>query len=153
MSHYYRRKIRSAPKASAMVINIAVDAANVYVQSSRLDSGTGLYMANNDTSTRPRSAGMNDGDGMVTPMSDVAFNVFPIQALGEKGDVIRIVGIELSDGTNVFGKWGLPKQRRVNPSYQWVGTAMTQGGKNYQLKLAVSTRGAPVKYVTWAPGV
>jgi len=150
--HYQRRaKPKAKPGPSAMVVNIAVDTTYLYVQSSRLDSGMGIFPMGNDASrVRSREAASESGD-LAGAGSEVAFNIFPIEALGDRGDNVQIVGIELSDGRNTFGKWGLPKQPAASASYQWVGTAMTQKMCNYQLRIAVSNGDAPVKYVMWVP--
>jgi hypothetical protein len=101
-------------------------------------------------------AGGSTGEGgleltsIVTAGFGIAFNAFPIDAAGAQGDIVQIVGFEISSGTNIFGNWGWPVQQATG-SYQWLGTAMLQGNCTYQIKIGVSIGGAPLQYYWWDP--
>ena len=135
----------------ARVINVAVDTVYLYSQTSGQYAGTGVYMMDNNVVGGSTGQGTEELNSQVTAGFGVGFNVFPIDALGAQGDSVSIVGMELSDGTNIFGTWGWPAQQPATSSYQWIGTAMTQGNCTYQLKIAVSVGGAPAKYFWWDP--
>ena len=81
----------------------------------------------------------------------IAFNAFPIDAAGNQGDTVAIVGFEVSDGTNIFGNFGWPTEQPAGSSYQWMGTAMVQGNCTNQIKIGVSIGGAPMQYFWWDP--
>jgi hypothetical protein len=135
----------------ARVINIAVDTAFLYSQPSGPYAGQGIYMMDNNVLGGSGGQGSEELCSQVTAGFGVGFNVFPIDELGSQGDTVQIVGMELSDGTNIFGNWGWPAQQPGTSSYQWLGTASAQGRCTYQLKIAVSIGGAPAKYFWWDP--
>ncbi|MEA3048481.1 MAG: hypothetical protein QOG84_317, partial [Sphingomonadales bacterium] len=135
------------------VINIAVDTAYLFSQPNGQYAGQGIYMMDNNV----LGNGPNAGEGstelttQVTVGFGLAFNVFPIDSLGAQGDSVEIVGIELSNGTNIFGNFGWPKPPNPASSYQWVGYVSKQGSCTYQLKIGVSIGGNPVQYYWWDP--
>lgn len=135
----------------ARVINVAVDTVYLYSQTSGQYAGTGIYMMDNNVVGGSSGEGTEELHSKVTAGFGIGFNVFPIDALGAQGDTVEIVGMELSDGTNIFGNWGWPAKQPDASSYQWLGTAMTQGNCTYQLKIGVSVGGAPLKYFWWDP--
>lgn len=133
------------------VINVAVDTTYLYSQTSGTYAGTGVYMMDNN------DIGGSSGEGglelrtLVTTGFAIGFNAFPIDAAGQTGSVVEIVGFEISSGTNIFGNFGFPQKQSPSSSYQWIGTAMVQGDCTYQLKIGVSIGGAPMKYFWWDP--
>lgn len=133
------------------VINIAVDTAYLYSQTSGQYAGNGIYMMDNGYESGSNGEGSSELSTNVNANSGVAFNVFPIDLYGQQGDSVEIVGIEISSGTNIFGNFGMPQQQPSTSAYQWLGTAMTQGKCTYQLKIGVSVGGAPTKYFWWDP--
>ncbi len=135
----------------ARVINIAVDTVYLYSQTSGQYAGTGIYMMDNNVVGGSTGEGTEELSSQVTAGFGIGFNVFAIDALGGQGDTVEIVGMELSNGTNIFGTWGWPTQQPSTSSYQWLGTAMTQGNCTYQLKIGVSVGGAPMQYYWWDP--
>lgn len=135
----------------ARVINIAVDTAFLYSQTSGPYAGTGIYMMDNNVVGGSTGQGGEELYSIVTAGFGVGFNVFPIDYYGQQGDVVEIVGMEISNGTNIFGNWGFPAQQPSTSSYQWLGTAFQQGQCTYQLKIGVSVGGAPMKYFWWDP--
>jgi hypothetical protein len=135
----------------ARVINIAVDTAFVYSQTSGSYAGTGVYMMDNNVAGGSTGEGGLELTSLVTAGFGIAFNVFPIDAAGAQGDIVEIVGFEISSGTNIFGTWGWPAAQSSTSSYQWLGTAMVQGSCTYQIKIGVSIGGAPLQYYWWDP--
>ncbi len=149
------KKLNSAFSSSGVipntVINIAVDTAYLYSQTSGQYAGTGVYMMDNNLSGGSTGEGGLELSSFVTAGFGVGFNVFPIDEAGSQGDTVEIVGFEISCGTNIFGNFGYPAQQPPAASYQWLGTAMTQGNCTYQIKIGVSVGGAPTKYFWWDP--
>jgi hypothetical protein len=141
----------ATPVIPARVINVAVDTVYLYSQTSGQYAGQGIYMMDNNVVGGSSGEGSEELTSLVTAGFGVGFNVFPIDALGAQGDSVEIVGIELSNGTNIFGNFGWPSQQPPSSSYQWLGTVMVQGSCTYQLKIGVSIGGAPVKYFWWDP--
>jgi len=141
----------STPVIPARVINVAVDTVFLYSQTSGQYAGQGIYMMDNNVVGGSTGEGTEELSSKVTAGFGVGFNVFPIDALGAQGDSVEIVGMELSSGVNIFGNWGWPQQQPTGSSYQWLGTAMTQGNCTYQLKIGVTVGGAPKKYYWWDP--
>lgn len=140
----------SAPDiVPARVINIAVDTVSLYSQASGQFAGKGVYMMDNNYIKDHSREGTLDLHSTVTAGFGVGFNVFPIDAAGKQGDIVEIVDIQLTSGTNIFGNSGYPKPSKG--SYQWLGTAMKQGQCTYQLKIGVSIAGAPMQYYWWDP--
>lgn len=135
----------------ARVINVAVDTVYLYSQTSGTYAGIGVYMMDNGLVAGSRGEGGLELTSQLTTGFGVAFNVFPIDQLGQQGDTVEIVGIEISSGVNIFGNWGYPKPQSGSSSYQWLGTAMKQGFCTYQLKIGVSVGGAPTQYYWWDP--
>lgn len=135
----------------ARVINVAVDTVYLYSQTSGVYAGTGVYMMDNNVAGGSTGEGGLELTSLVTAGFGVAFNVFPIDYAGQQGDIVQIVGFEISSGTNIFGNWGWPAQQPSTSSYQWLGTAMVQGNCTYQIKIGVSVGGAPMKYFWWDP--
>lgn len=134
----------------ARVINIAVDTVYLYSQTSGPYAGTGIYMMDNNAVGGSTGEGGLELSSQVSAGFGIAFNVFPIDAAGQQGDTVQIVGLEISNGTNIFGNWGWPSQQSTG-SYQWIGTAMIQGQCTYQIKIGVSVGGAPTQYYWWDP--
>ncbi|KUJ63637.1 hypothetical protein AR687_00170 [Flavobacteriaceae bacterium CRH] len=134
----------------ARVINIAVDTVYLYSQTSGPYSGTGIYMMDNNAIGGSTGEGGLELSSQVTAGFGIAFNAFPIDAAGQQGDTVEIVGFEISNGTNIFGNWGWPSPQQTG-SYQWLGTAMIQGQCTYQIKIGVSVGGAPKQYYWWDP--
>ncbi len=135
----------------ARVINLAIDTAYIYSQTSGTYAGVGVYMMDNNVEGGSTNEG---GLELVTDVSagfGIAFNAFPIDAAGNQGDTVAIVGFEVSDGTNIFGNFGWPTEQPAGSSYQWMGTAMVQGNCTYQIKIGVSIGGAPMQYFWWDP--
>jgi hypothetical protein len=149
------KRINSAFAAStvipARVINIAVDTAFLYSQTSGPYSGTGIYMMDNNAAGGSQGEGGLELSSLVTAGFGVAFNAVPIDLAAGQTDSVEIVGFEISSGVNVFGNWGWPTEQPATSSYQWIGTAMTQGQCVYQIKIGVSVGGAPLKYFWWDP--
>lgn len=141
----------ASPIIPARVINIAVDTVYLYTQTSGPYSGTGVYMMDNNAVGGSSGEGGLELNSALTAGFGVSFNVFPIDAAGSQGDIVQIVGFEISNGTNVFGNWGWPAQQPSTSSYQWLGTAMVQGSCTYQIKIGVSVGGAPMQYYWWDP--
>lgn len=135
----------------ARVINVAVDTVYLYSQTSGYYAGTGIYMMDNNTAGGSTGEGGLELTSNVTAGFGIAFNVFPIDAAGAQGDIVEIVGFEISDGTNIFGNFGWPSLQPATSPYQWMGTAMKQGSCTYQLKIGVSVAGAPMQYYWWDP--
>ena len=135
----------------ARVINVAVDTAYLYSQTTGTYAGTGVYMMDNNVAGGDTGEGGLELNSTVTAGFGVAFNAFPIDEAGLQGDSVEIVGFEISGGTNIFGNWGYPTKQPADSPYQWIGTAMTKGTCTYQLKIAVSVGGAPKKYFWWDP--
>ena len=135
----------------ARVINIAVDTVFLYSQTSGQYAGRGIYMMDNNAVGGSSGEGGLELTSKVTAGFGIAFNVFPIDKAGAQGDSVEIVGLEISQGTNIFGNFGYPKKQKSTSSYQWVGTAMVKGNCTYQLKIGVSVGGAPIKYFWWDP--
>jgi hypothetical protein len=135
----------------AMVINLAVDTAYLYSQTSGTYAGTGVYMMDNNAAGGSTNEGGLELTSNVNAGFGVAFNAFPIDAAGNLGDIVEIVGFEISSGTNIFGNFGWPSQQPSTSSYQWMGTAMVQGNCTYQIKIGVSVAGAPMQYYWWDP--
>ena len=134
----------------ARVINVAVDTVYLYSQTSGQYAGTGIYMMDNNAVGGSTGEGGLELTSQVTAGFGIAFNVFPIDAAGQQGDTVEIVGFEISNGTNIFGNWGWPAAQSTG-SYQWLGTAMIQGQCTYQIKIGVSVGGAPTQYYWWDP--
>jgi hypothetical protein len=141
----------ASPIIPARVINIAVDTVFLYSQTSGQYAGQGIYMMDNNVVGGSTGQGSEELTSAVTAGFGVGFNVFPIDQLGAQGDLVEIVGIEISSGNNIFGNFGWPSQQPSGSSYQWLGTVMAQGQCTYQLKIAVSIGGAPAKYYWWDP--
>lgn len=135
----------------ARVINVAVDTAYLYSQTSGPYAGTGVYMMDNNAVGGSSGEGGLELNSQVTAGFGIAFNAVPIDISGAQGDIVQIVGFEISSGTNIFGNFGYPVQQPSGSSYQWLGTAMIQGSCTYQLKIGVSIGGAPLKYFWWDP--
>ena len=135
----------------ARVINIAVDTAYLYSQANGQYAGTGIYMVDNNVDGGSSNQGGLELSSQVTAGFGIAFNVFPVDSAGAQGDSVEIVNFEISNGTNIFGNFGWPKQQDATSSYQWIGTALAQGNCTYQLKIGVSVGGAPTKYYWWDP--
>jgi len=135
----------------ARVINIAVDAVRLYSQTSGQYSGVGVYMMDNNAVGGSSGEGGLELNSNVTAGFGIGFNAFPIDISGAQGDIVGIVGFEISQGTNIFGNFGYHKKQDQSSSYQWIGTAMVQGECTYQLKIGVSVGGAPMKYFWWDP--
>ena len=135
----------------ARVINIAVDTVYLYSQTSGQFAGTGVYMMDNNVAGGSLGEGGEELNSQVTAGFGIGFNVFPIDAEGAQGDSVEIEGFEISNGTNIFGNFGFPSKQSAKSSYQWMGTAMTQGECTYQIKIAVTVGGAPKKYYWWDP--
>jgi len=141
----------ASPIIPARVINVAVDTAYLYSQTSGVYAGTGIYMMDNNVAGGSTGEGGLELSSLVTAGFGVGFNTFPIDEAGAQGDSVRIVGFQISNGTNIFGNFGFPAEQPKTSSYQWLGTAMTQGNCTYQIKIAVSVGGAPEKYFWWDP--
>jgi hypothetical protein len=136
----------------ARVINIAVDTQFLYSQTTGQYAGTGIYMMDNNVNQSGTSGeGTEELSSQVTAGFGVAFNAFPIDMAAGQNDSVEIVGIEFSSGTNIFGNGGYPVEQPATSAYQWVGTAMVQGNCTYQLKIGVTSGGAPMKYFWWDP--
>lgn len=151
MSKLVNRPFTSSPVIPARVINIAVDTVYLYSQQNGSYAGTGIYMMDNNVAGGSRAEGTLELSTQLTAGFGVAFNVFPIDALGLQGDSVEIVAFEISNGTNIFGNFGFPTAQPESSSYQWLGTAMIQGQCTYQIKIGVSVGGAPTKYFWWDP--
>jgi hypothetical protein len=150
MKRMMNAQFLQSPVMPARVINIAVDTAYLYGQTSGPYAGTGIYMMDNNVAGGSKGEGGEELTSILTAGFGVAFNVFAISELGT-GDTVEIEGFEISDGTNIFGVWGYPQRQVATSSYQWLGTAMVQGQCTYQLKIGVSVGGAPKKYFWWDP--
>jgi hypothetical protein len=151
MNHKTNSTFSASAIIPARVINVAVDTAFLYSQTSGAYSGTGVYMMDNNVAGGSTGEGGLELSSIVTAGFGIAFNAFPIDAAGAQGDIVQIVGFEISSGQNIFGNWGWPAQQPPSSSYQWLGTAMIQGNCTYQIKIGVSIGGAPMQYYWWDP--
>jgi hypothetical protein len=140
----------SGSAVPARVINIAVDTAYVYSQTSGPYTSTGIYMMDNNVLGGSTGQGTDELTSLVTAGFQVGFNVFPITEMSGNGSSVEIVAFEISNGTNIFGNFGFPTQHKKG-SYQWIGTAAVQGNCTYQIKIGVSISGFPMKYYWWDP--
>ena len=120
-------KFTASAVIPARVINVAVDTVFLYSQTSGQYAGAGIYMMDNNVAGGSTGEGGEELSSQVTAGFGIGFNVFPIDAAGAQGDTVQIEGLEISSGTNIFGNWGYPAQQPSSSSYQWLGTAMTQG--------------------------
>ena len=132
------------------VVNIAVDTARLYSQTSGPYSNTGIYMMDNNLNGGSTGEGGLELHSQVTTNASIGFNVFPIDNAGNQGDTVEIEAFEVSNGTDIFGNWGYPK-KQDSGAYQWIGRVFNQGECTYQIKIAISIGGAPKKYFWWDP--
>lgn len=151
MSRNLRSSFSTTSIIPARVINVAVDTAFLYSQTSGQYAGVGIYMMDNNVDGGSTGEGGLELASQVTAGFGVAFNVFPIDEAGAQGDTVSLEGIEISNGMNIFGNFGMPAPQPATSSYQWLGTAFIQGSCTYQLKIGVSVGGAPMKYFWWDP--
>jgi|GEM_PF-1050807 len=133
----------------ALVINVAVDTAFLYSQTSGPYAGIGVYMMDNNAAGGSKYEGSTNLYTTIYANQGIAFNAFPIDTASSSGDIVQIMGFEIVDGQNIFGNWGYPQQQPSSSPYQWLGTAMVQGTCHYYIKIGVSINGAPLQYYWW----
>jgi hypothetical protein len=135
-----------------IVVNIAVDAAQVYSTSPGMYKGNGIYMMDNNAANGSGNEGSLELNTSGSAGQTVAFNVFVINEEQNNGAQVQIEGMEQSNGTNVFGNQGWPKEQPAGGKYQFLGVLKYAGQMTYQIKIGVTTGTLfPIQYYTWDP--
>lgn len=141
---------KSAGNATApqVVINIIVDSGFLYNYADPHNfNGKGLFiMDNGKYSSNEASPNLvprvNVGD-------QVAFNIFPINMLGNKGNTVQITDFTPSEYFNIFGKQGMPVSCDPETPYQWIGIVNSGGEGFINFTIEVCEDQKPFKYFKW----
>jgi hypothetical protein len=135
-----------------IVINVAVDAAQVYGTPQGMYKGAGIYMMDNNAATGSNGEGGLELNTAGFAGQSVAFNSIAINTKQNNGAQVVIMGIEQSSGTNVFGNQGWPVAQPSTSDYQYLGVLKSAGSMIYQMKIGVTTGTLfPMQYYTWDP--
>ncbi|MBI1227950.1 MAG: hypothetical protein GC192_22150 [Bacteroidetes bacterium] len=135
-----------------VIINIAVDASQVYGTQPGMYKGNGIYMMDNNAASGSSGEGNLELSSVAQVGQSVGFNVFVINEKMGNGAAAVIEGFELSNGTNVFGNQGWPSEQPAGSTIQWLGYVKTAGQMTYQIKIGVkSSAQFPMQYYTWDP--
>lgn len=135
-----------------IVINIAVDASQVYGTTPGMYKGNGIYMMDNNTANGSIHEGGLELNTAGFVGQSVGFNIFVINEKQNNGAKVKIMGMEQSSGTNVFGNQGWPSPQPAGSKYQFLGYLKSEGSLIYQIKIAVTSSGQfPMQYYTWDP--
>ncbi len=144
---------KNDPTTSAnVIINIAVDASQVYGTPPGMYKGSGIYMMDNNAASGSAGEGGLELTTVASVGQSVGFNVFVINQLMDNGAAAVIEGFEVSNGVNVFGNQGWPSEQPDGSTIQWKGYLKNAGDMTYQVKIGVTSSSQfPMQYYTWDP--